>query len=84
MVVRSHGSCPQALSGAQEAHGCSVVAVDVAVGRVAGRGENSVPSEGLLVDRNIVRQSAEEVQFTLDPSQDLLGGHKDLQVSESD
>lgn len=68
------------LGRSQVAHGCLIVAADG--GRVAGW-KNSIATVGLLVDRDIVRQTSQEVQLALDPTEDLLRGHKHLEISEA-
>lgn len=73
-------SCSKALGRSQVAHGCLVA---VGAGRVGGW-ENSIATVGLLVDRDVVRQASQEVQLALDPAEDLLRGHKHLEVSEAD
>lgn len=71
----------QALRGSHEAHRGSA---STDASGVVGGGENSVAAIGLLVDRDIVRKTPEEVQLALNPAKDLLGGHKHLEVSEAD
>jgi hypothetical protein len=74
------GSCSQALVRAQEAHGCLAAA---GASGVAGR-KNSIATVSLLVDGDVVGEASQEVQLALDPAQDLLGGHKHLEVTEAD
>jgi hypothetical protein len=57
--------------------------VAAGAGRV-GAWKNSITTVGLLVDGDVVRQASQEVQLALDPAEDLLGGHKHLEVSEAD
>ena len=74
------GSGSQALGRSEVAHGCLVAA---GAGRV-GAWKNSITTVGLLVDGDVVRQASQEVQLALDPAENLLGGHKHLEVSEAD
>ena len=68
------------LGRSQVAHGCLIVAADG--GRIAGW-KNSITTVSLLVDGDVVRQTSQEVQLALDPAEDLLRGHKHLEISEA-
>jgi hypothetical protein len=57
--------------------------VAAGAGRI-GAWKNSIAAVGLLVNGDVVRQASQEVQLALDPAEDLLGGHKHLEVSKAD
>jgi hypothetical protein len=80
-TASSSVSSSQALGGSHEAQRGSV---SVGAGGIVVCWENSVAAVGLLVDGDVVGQASQEVQFALDPAENLLGGHKDLEVSEAD
>jgi hypothetical protein len=81
MKNASSVSSSQALGGSHEAQGGSVSA---GAGGIVGCWEDSVAAVGLLIDGDVMRQASQEVQLALDPAENLLGGHKDLEVSETD
>jgi hypothetical protein len=46
--------------------------------------QDSVAAVGLLIDADVVRQAAEEVEFGFDPAQDLVRRRENLEVAEAD
>lgn len=71
-------SSTQTLRGAQIAHGSRPLAP-------GSRGrKNTIPTKCLLVHRDIVWQSSQQVQLPFNPSQNLLRGDENFQVPETD
>lgn len=46
-------------------------------------GKYAVPAVGFLVDRHVVRESAQEIQLPFDPSEDLFRGDEYFKVTQS-
>lgn len=55
---------------------------DTRAARIRAR-KHAVSSIRLLIDTNVVRQSAQQVQFSFHPSQDLLAGREELDPAQT-
>lgn len=80
VVMFSEASCAQALRRSKVGHG-GLVCTNA---RGIRGGQNTISSECLLIDRYIMWQAAQKIQLALDPSEDLLRWHEDLEIPKSD
>lgn len=48
------------------------------------RRQHAIPPISLLVNRYIVRQSAQQIEFPFDPAKDLLGRCQELEIPKSE